>query len=175
MPIHLGIASLSPRHPAEFPARRRSRERLRVRVGRALGGVGAVVVAACSNGLGPSSALPAQSTAADRPAGSISVVNTTSDSIGCLAWDRESAALIDVKSRVAVKHLKGVAAPSDSGVLLLADISGYRPGADARLFVYRVVGSEGVLRGYVSVPAAQLSAQPARIVVSDSALAASSR
>jgi len=91
------------------------------------------------------------------PETAIAVVNLTADTIAVQLLDREAAYLVrPIPERPAASEGDRIVYPGGYRLVPVSDISGYRPGSDLQIFVYRIRGSRSALSAMQSVSAVKL-------------------
>lgn len=93
------------------------------------------------------------------PTAAISVRNLTSDSIAITVFERKDAALVEpVPERAAAQEVDRLVVPGGRRLVHVSQISGYRPGADIRIFLYRIQQGRSIFFDVRDVSAASLVA-----------------
>lgn len=101
----------------------------------------------------------------------LALVNATSDTVGFLALERELSSRVDPNPGLGVETLRGrVIAPGATAVVTVAEVEGYRPGADVRFFLYRVTGGYATFRAVLDVSVAELARHGYRVELAAAAL-----
>jgi hypothetical protein len=105
-------------------------------------------------------------------ASSLSVRNTTADTLGYFAFERTTTNSIDPRLLIDVDPFFAmrVLAPGASSTVPFTAVQGYSANGDVRLFVYTIAGTRATYRGFVDATGRDLSTSRFRIDISSGSL-----